>query len=468
MSQPNWQSNYVDLCEESSVRFGAECAICGARYATPVETIARELVATAAPGSALAQEIADLKYERFAEFDAAFRELSITCYRCGRAACPDCWDDDNRMCAECVTSRGLNRSPRVGPPGRGPLQDGRLERVAAGRYSDIGRPAWLNQLLESEAARAGFAPPVRQAAPRHQGALPPHGPDTMDAAASMVMSVPFEPADPGLLASEPTARVPTAGPAARMSNMPGGAAGAHMDLSADEHFETNEGNATSNMVTCPRCGTANYDFVTRCTVCQLQLIQICPHCEKLNAGHVRQCEFCGAPLERPHGWADVQSAITQVPPEEVPQKRRTASPMPMPMPAPAMPPMSAMPPQAMPEPRRRVPTTIPQAISTGAPALEAAAFAMPAMSAFGPFEAPAPPQQRAHRSWSLMDILITGVERLASLLLLTVILMLLGSIIAAEVSTRADAFITSLIHIDIRVVAAHFMQQIQRLTHHDS
>ncbi|HLJ81020.1 MAG TPA: hypothetical protein VKT52_06000, partial [Ktedonobacterales bacterium] len=340
MSQPVWQSNYVDLCEESTVRFGAACVICGARYATPVEAIARELVLSAAPGSALAQELADLKYQRFTEFDGAFRELSITCYRCGRAACPDCWDDDNRMCAECVASRGLTRSPRVGPPGRSPLQDGRLERVAAGRHSDVGRPAWLNNLLESEAARVGYMPPAVPPAPRYNdanGASMPNGHDGLDAGASLTppMPMPFAPVDSDLLAGEPTNRMPTPGSAMGMSGEPEDWAFAPMGGPADyEHFETSEGSATSNMVSCPRCGTANYDFVTRCTVCQLQLIQICPACEKLNAGHVKVCEFCGASMERPQGWSGVQDAIKPVPPEEVSQKRRAATPMPMPLPMP--------------------------------------------------------------------------------------------------------------------------------------
>ena len=472
MSEPVWQSNYVDLCEESSVRFGAECVICAARYTTPIETIAPELVASAIPGSGVAQEIADLKYQRFTEFDAAFRELSITCYRCGRAACPDCWDDDNRMCAECVMSRGLTRSPRVGSPGRGPLQDGQLERVAVGRYSDVGRPAWVNHLLESEAARAGYVPPEQPPVAR-RNSVPvslPQGPGALDPTASLVFAIPFAPADPGLLAAEPTVRVPTAGPKLSVPDDPMGRAIAQINPDGDEHFETNEGSATSNMVTCPRCGTANYDFVTRCTVCQLQLIQICPACEKLNAGHSWQCEFCGAAMRRPQGWEDVQSVITQVPPEEVPMKRRTAAPMSAPIPS------ARLTPALEPQPRARK-TSAPRAVSTGAPALEAAAFAMPAMPSmpagpamppFGLFEAPPPPQEHTHRSWSVMDLLASGVERLATLVLVAILLVVVGGIVAAEVSPKADAFITSLIHVDVRVTITHFLQQIQQLTQRGS
>jgi hypothetical protein len=299
----------------------------------------------------------------------------------------------------------------------------------------------------------------------------------------MVMPTPFAPVDPGLLAGEPTDRVPMPGPAMTMSGELADWDIAPMSLADHAHLETSEGNATSNMVLCPRCGTANYDFVTRCTVCQLQLIQICPACEKLNAGHVKACEFCGASLKQPQGWSGVQEAIKPVPPEEVSQKRRAATPMPMPLPMPApitpdqfMPPMPPMPPMSEPRPRLR--KTAPQMRSTGAPAMDAvgaqpaapAAFAMPAMPALGPFEAPAiaPPQPRARRSRGTMDMLINGAERIASLVLVAVILVIVGAIVAAEVSAKADAFIASLIHIDIRVTIAHFLQQMQRLINRNS
>lgn len=435
MSEPVWQSNYVDLCDQSTIRFGAECVICGARYVTPTETIAPELVASAIPGSALEQEIGDLKFQRFAEFDTAFRELSITCFRCGRAACPDCWDDDNRMCAECVMARGLTRSPRIGPPGRGPLQDGRLERFTAGKYSDVGQPEWLSQLLESEAAHPSFTPAPTP--PDVSSPLAKSGATLR--ASSLVTALPFEPADYGSVTAQPTTRIPTSGPAPA-----GGAEPASWLMARQEEgngsgarFETTEGSATSTMVTCPRCGTANYDFVTRCTVCQLQLIQICPACEKLNAGHAQNCEFCGASLARPQGWSGVHATIQPVPPDEVAQRRRSA------------------PPHAR--------NTSPRAASTGAPALDAAAFAAPATPAYGPFQAPPPRQPRERRSWNMIDITFYGVERLATFGLIAVVLIVIGGIVAAEVSPQADAFIAGFIHIDVHVLIEHLIQQIQHI-----
>jgi hypothetical protein len=65
------------------------------------------------------------------------------------------------------------------------------------------------------------------------------------------------------------------------------------------------GSGGSAKVVCPRCGTSNYDFVTRCTNCQLQLIQNCPRCQQLNPGHATQCEFCGEPLTQLAGWSEV-------------------------------------------------------------------------------------------------------------------------------------------------------------------
>lgn len=449
MSQPSWSSNYADLCDDGSIRFGAECVICGARYATPTETIAPELVATAIPGSALMQEIADLKYQRFAEFDAAFKELSITCFRCGRTACVECWDDDNRMCAECVVARGLTRSPRVGSQRHGPLQDGRLERFAQGRYSDVGQPQWLSKLIESRTAPgddslSGTAPGARQGVSSE-----PADPSGMNRAASLVTALPFEPAAPGGLVTESTARFPTPMPAGATTGTAASRADTLMDAPGDERFETIEGNATSNMVTCPRCGTANYDFVTRCTLCQLQLIQICQVCQRLNAGHFKQCEFCGAPLQQPQGWSGVREAIKQVPADQVPRQRLSA------------PPASALP---VPQPRAKK-VSLPLGVSTGAPGVDAAALAAPAHSTFGPFAAPSAPRQRARSSWSLWDVLINSVERLASVILFAGLLVIICAVVAAEVSPQADAFITSLIHVDIHAMIAQFIQQIQQTTH---
>jgi hypothetical protein len=203
-------------------------------------------------------------------------------------------------------------------------------------------------------------------------------------------------------------------------------------------------------------------------VCQLQLIQICSTCQKLNAGYIRQCEFCGAPLDRPQGWSGVQPAINPVPPQEVPRGRVTAPfapTMPSPPSRSSMPPLPA---QAVLEPRPPAKKSGPRMVSTGAPALEAAAFAMPDAPALSALEALPPAPQRARRSWRGADILITNTDRLASLVLFLIILVLIGSIVAAEVSPQADAFIASLIHIDLRVMIANFQQQLRHLAHQDS
>ena len=106
--EPVWLPNYVDLSDDRIVRFGGECVICGARYATPGQP------RTSPPrvdGGADESMIA-----AFRLFDASFRELQTTCFRCQRAACPDCWDEDHRMCAQCAADRGLTRSTQRGLP----------------------------------------------------------------------------------------------------------------------------------------------------------------------------------------------------------------------------------------------------------------------------------------------------------------------------------------------------------------
>lgn len=66
------------------------------------------------------------------------------------------------------------------------------------------------------------------------------------------------------------------------------------------------GSGNSAKVECPRCGTSNFDFVTRCTNCQLQLIQNCPRCQQLNPGYAAQCEHCGEELKRLPGWSEMR------------------------------------------------------------------------------------------------------------------------------------------------------------------
>src|SRR5437879_1489295 len=100
-AEPVWQPNYVDLGDERSIRFGAQCVVCDARYATPGEFINQLLIRDAIPDSELQHEIQDAKRYMFREFGSAYSGMLVMCYRCQRPACPDCWDDDNKMCGAC-------------------------------------------------------------------------------------------------------------------------------------------------------------------------------------------------------------------------------------------------------------------------------------------------------------------------------------------------------------------------------
>jgi len=42
------------------------------------------------------------------ELEAAFMSVCHFCFRCRRAACPECWDPVHRICAQCVTAAGLS------------------------------------------------------------------------------------------------------------------------------------------------------------------------------------------------------------------------------------------------------------------------------------------------------------------------------------------------------------------------
>jgi hypothetical protein len=321
---PVWQSNYVDLCDDRTARFGAECVVCGARYATAPEPLVAAVPANREPDPMAARQIEEQKYRLFSEFDQAFRSITITCYRCGRPACPDCWDVDKQMCGACVAERGLVRSPHRGGPVEGPLADGFLRRLEPGRYSEVGRPTWLKELLRAQsdpdAVRAASvtAPPVAarsEAQPANGAAavtVPTGDPDgSYPALSGLSFSAPsFEP--------PPTAKMATNG-------SPAGPPGLRVGSPGDS-LSGPEGEATAGMVACPRCGAANYDFVTQCTECGLQLIQICPSCERLNPGHAAACQYCGSPLRRPRGWSGVLGPITPLAPEEA-RRRMTDRPM---------------------------------------------------------------------------------------------------------------------------------------------
>ena len=446
MSEPTWQPNYVDLSEGDTMRLGAECVVCGARYVTPPHALDPLLVTAALPGSSLERDLSELRFQFFRSFDAAFRDICIRCYRCDRSACPDCWDEDNRMCGECVAKRGLVRSPHRGLPATGPLVDGRLERVEAGRFSEAGRPEWLAQLVEAQSAIVGTSGPDVAGAVSSlpEGFIAPqiarrgsHGPGIGRGSNGFGIptSAAFGIEGSGSFVEEPTLRHSAVDdPVQPARHISAGPALTPLEST----FQTPEGTATSNMVTCPRCGTANYDFVTRCTACQLQLIQICPLCEKLNPGHVRQCEHCGSPLEQPKGWSGIRAAIQAVPPEAVREihngTRPTGAPPRSPTPLPV---------QRAPRSSRRLRALF----GMPDPASQAVQYHEPGATA-GP---------------TLMTVI---VERVVSLALAAAILLLVAGIAAAEISLRADLFIKSLIHIDVRQTIAQFIQQMQLMLQH--
>lgn len=143
-----WQTNYTDLGDDRTIHFAGECVICGARYATPPVRLRSGKDADSISPEDFGRE----KYAAFTLFDAAFRELAHPCPRCGHVGCPDCWDGDHTLCGACVAEARLDRSPHQGLLTRGPLADGRLERIEPGRYSDPTRPAWLSALLATKPA----------------------------------------------------------------------------------------------------------------------------------------------------------------------------------------------------------------------------------------------------------------------------------------------------------------------------
>lgn len=312
--EPTWQPNYVDLSDDRSIRLGAQCLICGARFESPLARLDLDPAFGFAIQGSLDQEVAELKYRTFVEFDAAYRELSFDCPRCHRSACVDCWDADHRMCGACVAAGGLKRSPHRGIAADGPLADGRLRCVEHGQFADAAQPSWLDALLSAEPQHSGDLPPsvtdtswmrqVRGAAPAGRG-----DPFAGNGPSGQLFSMSLH--QTGTLAYEPTAKLASLPDyAPRQAPVSFDAPGSLTTLSSDhDPYDTPEGKVTSTKVKCPRCGAANYDFVTNCTTCQLQLIQNCPMCGKLNPGHAHECEFCGSSLDRPRGWAAIEDAV---------------------------------------------------------------------------------------------------------------------------------------------------------------
>jgi hypothetical protein len=455
-----WQPNYRDLSDDRTISFGAECYVCQARYVSTPEPMVAPLPLDGEPDPATARAIEAQKQELFAEFDYAFRSITIVCFRCGNPACPDCWDVDKQMCGACVAARGLIRSPHRGEPADGPLADGLLRRAEPGQYSEIARPPWLKELLRAQsdpeaAQRAQLTAPPSLGGHHPQPAVIP----TVEA--NTYSRVPSIQSDRPVFEPQPTARLEAA--AMRPAKGP----------ATPDNLGGPEGEATSGMVECPRCGAANYDFVTQCSGCGLQLIQICPQCERLNPGHVEQCQQCGTRLTRPAGWSGVHEHIQPMEPAEA-RRRATAAPAPI---AAAWQPMRRPTPEAwQAEARDEHPGRSGHSgrRQGGAPA---AAFAQPAagvlevaavrsvvagdmLTSPHPYETMGPAlqpvmgyaehEERPARGLQVAQTVAAVVERLFTVVLLLCVFAIIGVITAAEASPSANATLSAFLHYDVK------------------
>lgn len=483
---PAWQPYYADLCDDHSVRFGLECPICGARYATPGVAIEVARAAMQTLNNPFPPAIEDVKLAAFAEFDVSVRELLIECFRCQRQACPGCWDHDNRMCGECVLGRGLTRSPGRGFGGFAPLSDGRLERLSPGRFSDAEQPPWLKQLLATHTADAQ-RPSVsaREAARMSSSMVQLWMQGTVTTGELTLRPVPDVPHTArGPLDEDMVALAPTVRHVALIDpDVPGGER-ARAAMAAPEraavtsgglrNFTSREGSATSNMVECPRCHTSNYDFVTRCTNCQLQLIQICPVCEKLNGGNATACEFCGSPLERPRGWSEIYPTVSMGEPSaaeilaHLPSLEAAAPSRPANRPsAPVRPPLPNYPPAPANAPRSTFP---PASVSAPSPSPSVPAFATD--GAFPPDlaspldEPSALAMGEAVARDSVVWRLFAALERVVTAALLLGIVALVGALVAAEVSTGVNGALRQLTGVDVQVMLGQFLAQMQTMIDH--
>lgn len=440
--EPTWQPNYIDLSDDRTVRLGAQCLICGARYESAPARINMDPAFGFAMQGPIEQQLSDLKYRAFSEFDAAYREIVVSCPRCGRGACADCWDGDHQMCGACVAAANLRRSTQRGRAADSPLADGRLRCVEHGEFADAAQPSWLDALLSAERQNSGDLPADVTDTTRmrrlgldaggHGGAM------SGVAAAPSAFAMPLH--QTGTLAHEPTAKIAALPDfdVPRPSNTPGALSAQF--LPEYDSFAAPEGRMTSNKVKCPQCGAANYDFVTNCTACQLQLIQNCSMCGKLNPGHAHVCEFCGSSLDRPRGWAAIQDSVQPLSaaeagaavarPSVAAKKQRTAKHK------------ANRPPAA---PLRPDPFSVDP--DTGA-------IAFPSFLPVG-FDAPSTPVEDVYEP-GLAGRLLLAFERVITIFFWLLILTLAVSITAAEVSPHANQLIKNATHIDIRVVLAHF------------
>lgn len=535
-AEPVWQPNYVDLCDERSIRFGAQCVICDARYATPVESLDNLLVRDAIPADELPKEIENAKRYIFNDFSNAYNGMLVTCYRCQRPACPDCWDDDNQMCGECVAARGLARSPRRGLPSSNPLSDGRLARVEPGRHSDAQRPSWLDALIATQPLDGSVGTPPKQPAVKPR---PPEEPPKqpvarsrppeeqpkrtlLDAAlrgasspgaAAPDMSYPGMPSagtsfpgmsSPGISSagmSLPGMSSPGAMDRAAQASYPGGAFAPeplyespspaspffpqermpvapateqfnpfsspvspppHMasdtwgysdpgaaTTAERAHANQSHGSDGPGMVECPRCGTSNYDFVSRCTNCQLRLIQNCPRCQQLNPGHATHCEFCGEPLNSASGPS--QANIPAVPGSGDQSRRRGKQ--------------VADAPWRQPKARKAQRAERQDARSASGATAGRGTGEMRAapQTAVGPFIVQGGALVHYMEAHPFVARLTLWGERLLTAMVVFFVAGLITSITLAELSPTANETLHGVLHIDIRQVLEHFFAQMQIL-----
>ncbi|HEV2458966.1 MAG TPA: hypothetical protein VGS80_11420 [Ktedonobacterales bacterium] len=439
---PVWQPNYVDLSDDSIVRFGGECVVCGARYTTPGEPRTTPPRVDGGPDQAM--------IAAFRLFDAAFHELQPTCFRCQRAACPDCWDDDHRMCAQCAADRGLARSPNRGLPASAPLARRQLQQVLGGRYHDVDRPSWLNQLLESSTQFGSGPLAAPESGPLGDGMVQTWMLGSTGSGSLLAPQAQYAQASVDVVAAA-TVKAPSV-EESRVDD-------AHRPA-LNAGFEAPQPSARVAMLECPRCGVANFDFVTRCSNCQLQLIQTCPHCEHLNPGHAEVCEACGQPLERPRGWSGVHSTIATISPEEARER------------------VNSVPRAATQAPRgyiERPPTrttfplsprtTLPPMSHNAAlaqqplPMIEAPARIAEGMLGLGPSTGELA-DGRAFR------FLSPGVERTIRLISVIGIVAIVSAGIAAVVSPSANTALYQMLHLDIRLMLQQFGAQLQTMWQH--
>lgn len=450
-AEPTWQPNYVDLSDDRTFRLGGQCLVCGARYESPVARLDLDPAFGFAMRGALEQELGELKFRTFADFDAAYKEITYDCPRCGRHACVDCWDTDHGMCGACVASFGLKRSPHRGVAGEGPLADGRLRCVEHGQFSDAAQPSWLDALLSADPQQSGDLPQdvTDSSWLRHVSSVAPD-PAAVYPGAAPTPNFSMSLHQTGTLAHEPTAKITSlSGSAAQpgIGELPQEPFAPFPH--ADDSFPNPEGRVTSTKVKCPRCGAANYDFVTNCSNCQLQLIQNCPMCGKLNPGHAHACEFCGSSLDRPRGWSAIEDQVQPLSaneshaapprPPRPPKKPRTAKHK-----------ASAQPTA----PVRPEPFTIDP--NTGA-------LAVPSLLPAAYFESSAVREEvEESDELSFGERLLLAFERVITIVFWLTILTLAIAITASEVSPHANEAIRSATHIDIRATLAHFGTWAQR------